>query len=235
MLMELEANVRTMEYPLPAEASDPVEEVAPPPVDPLKRIRELETEREERERQFARQLESARQEAVERGKQLAGGEEAAWRQQSTTALTVALEEFRAREDEYLARVEHEVVELALAVAERILHRESQLDPLLLSGAVRVALGQLADSTAVRLRVPAGQREMWAEMVRLMPGLPLRPEVCADAEMGDGEAIMETSQGTIDLGIGSQLAEIERGFFDRLEVRKEANGEPTGPDAAGKRD
>jgi flagellar assembly protein FliH len=223
-----------MEYPLMTGRSDPVEEPASP-VDPVERIRELETERDERDRQFARQLESVRQEAVERGRQMAEGEQAAWRQQSTTALSAALEGFRAHTDEYLARVEHEVVRLALAVAERVLRRESQLDPLLLSGAVRVALGQIAESTAVRLRVPSGQREMWAELVRLMPGLPLRPEVCADPAMGDCEAVMESSLGTIDLGVRSQLAEIERGFFDRLDIRKEGNGEPAGPDAAGKRD
>ncbi len=35
------------------------------------------------------------------------------------------------------------MKLALAVAARILRREAQMDPLLLTGAVRVALGQLA--------------------------------------------------------------------------------------------
>ena len=46
-------------------------------------------------------------------------------------------------DRYLHAVEHEVVKLALAVAARILRREAQMDPLLLTGAVRVALGQLS--------------------------------------------------------------------------------------------
>ncbi len=46
-------------------------------------------------------------------------------------------------DQYLHKVEHEVVKLALAVAARILRREAQMDPLLLTGAVRVALGQLS--------------------------------------------------------------------------------------------
>ena len=46
-------------------------------------------------------------------------------------------------DQYLHAVEYEVVKLALAVAARILRREAQMDPLLLTGAVRVALGQLS--------------------------------------------------------------------------------------------
>ena len=171
---------------------------------------------------------------MERGRQQAGGEQAAWRQQAAAAMPAALDGLRARTDEYLAQVEQEVVRLALGVAERILHRESQLDPLLLSGAVRVALGQLAESAKVRLRVPAGQREMWAELVLLLPGLPLRPEICADPEMEGSDAVLETDVGTIDLGVRSQLKEIERGFFDLLEVRKQPIGGAGRADTGGKR-
>jgi flagellar assembly protein FliH len=136
-----------------------------------------------------------------------------------------------RRDDYLARVEQEVVRLALAIAERILHREANMDPLLLAGAVRVALGQLAESTEVRLRVPADQREMWAEMLRLMPGLPLRPEVVGDPELSACEAILETNLGRVDLGVRAQIGEIERGFFDLLNVRADTKGTEARPAAA----
>ena len=53
------------------------------------------------------------------------------------------ESFAEERDRYLHAVEQEVVRLALAVAARILRREAQMDPLLLTGAVRVALGQLS--------------------------------------------------------------------------------------------
>jgi len=225
--------VQTLEYPLLAGASLPrIDPQAP--ADLLGRLHELEAERELREREFVGRLESVRQEAIERGRQMAGSDQAAWRERCAAELTGAIEAFRTRIDAYLAQVEQEVVKLALAVAERILHRESQLDPLLLSGAVRVALGQLAESTEVRLRVPADRREMWAEIVRLMPNLPLRPEVCADAGMEPGAAVLETSLGCVDLGIRAQLEEIERGFFDLLEVRRETNG-AVKRDPSGKRD
>ena len=57
-------------------------------------------------------------------------------------------------DQFLRTIEQEVVRLALAIAARILRREAQTDPLFLVGAVRVALGQLAATMQVRLRVPA---------------------------------------------------------------------------------
>jgi flagellar assembly protein FliH len=181
---------------------------------------ELELARAERERELARQMEAARREALETGRQAGAGETAAWRAERAAQLTLALREFRAQRDEYLSRVEQEVVRLALAIAERILHREAQMDALLLAGAVRVALGQLADSTEVRLRVPAEQRGLWSEMVRLMPGLPLRPEVVADEKLGEAEAVLEAGLGTVDLGVRAQIAEIERGFFDLLDARRE---------------
>ncbi len=232
MPRKLEDQVRPVEYPsLPGAAQSFVE--LGMPADLASRVRALEAELREKEQQFAGKLEGVRHEGLERGKQLAGSEQAAWRQQCAAGLNAAIQEFRSHVEEYLARVEQEVVRLALAVAERILHRESQLDPLLLSGAMRVALGQLAESTQVRLRVPASQQEMWAEMVRLIPHLPLRPEVLADERMQTCEAVLETNLGTVNLGVRAQLEEIERGFFDLPEVRREAVGEASRADAAGK--
>ncbi len=215
-LQHTEPTVRPMEFPVLAGA--PVPSFGQAAGLPGKRGGEADTEREEREHRWARQLEAARREAFEQGRAAATGEEATWKRQGAAQLTAVLEEFRARRDEYLAQVEHEVVRLALAVAERILHRESQMDPLLLTGAVRVALGRLADSTEVRLRVPVAHRELWAEMLRLMPAVPLRPEVVGDAEMEVSEAMLETALGRVDLGVRAQIEEIERGFFDLLEVR-----------------
>ena len=124
-------------------------------------------------------------------------------------------EFAAERELYFQQVEHEVVRLALAIAARVLRREALMDPLLLTGAVRVALGQLSETTAVRLRVPAEDEHLWREALALMPGLPLRPKVIADTRMGLGECRMETELGAADLGLWAQLGEIERGFFDRV--------------------
>jgi flagellar assembly protein FliH len=110
-----------------------------------------------------------------------------------------------------------VVELALAIAARILRREAQMDPLLLTGAVRVALGQLTGATEVRLRVPAGELDLWTESMALVPNLGVRPMVVAGEGMRVGECLIETELGTVDLGIRPQLSEIERGFFDRAGV------------------
>ena len=126
-----------------------------------------------------------------------------------------VQNFAQTRDRFLSAVEREVVELALAVATRILRREAQMDPLLLTGAVRVALGQLSASTAVNLHVPQGDLDLWTEAIALIPNLGIRPVVVAGEGMRLGDCRIETSLGSVDLGIRSQLGEIERGFFDRL--------------------
>ncbi len=55
------------------------------------------------------------------------------------SLAAALAEFTLDRATYFQKVEGEVIQLALAIARKILHREAQLDPLLLAGIVRVAL------------------------------------------------------------------------------------------------
>jgi flagellar assembly protein FliH len=125
-----------------------------------------------------------------------------------------VERFTQEQEHYLHKVEPEVVKLALAVAARILRREAQMDPLLLTGAVRVALGQLSESTQVRLLVPPAELSLWTEAMSLVPNLAAKPTVAAGEGMLLGDCKIETEMGSVDIGIRAQLNEIERGFFDR---------------------
>jgi flagellar assembly protein FliH len=171
----------------------------------------------ERGRLEGRQIERDGQAAA-----AAAAEDRRVRQAAELAAGVAEER-----DRYLQAVEREVVELALAVAARILRREAQMDPLLLTGAVRVALGQLAASTEVRLRVPPGELDLWTESIARLPNLAVKPEVLAGEGMRLGDCVVETALGKVDLGVRAQLGEIERGFFDRAGARA---AEPVGREA-----
>lgn len=183
----------------------------------LAALEHLRVEKDALLARMEQQIAETRSEAYEAGRRA----EEAWRvamdERIVASLTHAVESFQSDRDRYFADVEREVVELALAIAARVLHRESQMDPLLLSGAVRVALGQLAEGTEVDLRVPAAEAERWKELVRVMP-LALRPAVQPDDRMAATECRIESSVGSIDLGIRAQLEEIERGFFDLLDQR-----------------
>jgi flagellar assembly protein FliH len=145
-----------------------------------------------------------------------------------------IESFHEARQQYAQEIEPEVVRLALAVAARILRREAQMDPLLLSGAVRVAMGQLAASTRVRLKVPGGDLDLWREAIALVPNPGTRPEVVAGEGMRLGDCVIETELGSVDLGVRAQLSEIERGFFDRpgSQSRSQSGSQSSSQDAAG---
>ncbi len=167
---------------------------------------------EEARKAFEAGRERGREEAREAGREAAANARA----QEEHRMTSLIENFAEARDRYLRAVESEVVKLALAIASRILRREAQMDPLLLTGAVRVALGQLSSTTEVTLRVPAGDLDLWREAIAHIPNLAVKPEVMAGEGLRLGECIVESKVGIVDLGIRSQLGEIERGFFDRGE-------------------
>lgn len=169
---------------------------------------------EETKRSFEAGRERGRQEGCQMEREAKTAAEAAAKEQRARQAAKLTAIFSEECDRYLHAVEHEVVKLALAVAARILRREAQMDPLLLTGAVRVALGQLAASTQVRMRVPAAELGLWKDAMALLPNLSVKPTVEADDGMRLGDCVVETELGSVDLGVRSQLGEIERGFFDR---------------------
>lgn len=136
-------------------------------------------------------------------------------EERTTILRTSEAFFRER-GRYFAGVEAEVVKLALAIAERVLHREAQLDPLLLAGVVRVALEKVAEDSATVLRVPAGTTAIWREVFSTNAETSL--QIVGDERLGGGECVLETNVGRVELGVSAQLEEIERGFFDLMQQR-----------------
>ncbi len=135
--------------------------------------------------------------------------------------------FDRERETYFKAVEQEVVKLALAVAARILRREAQSDPLLLVGAVRVALGALGAATEIQVRVPPADHELWTEAIALIPSRGTRPIVVAADGMRLGECRLETNLGSTDLGIPSQLGEIERHLLETKAHRTSEKAAETG--------
>ncbi|MGH9741840.1 MAG: FliH/SctL family protein [Candidatus Acidiferrum sp.] len=134
------------------------------------------------------------------------------------AITRAIEEFKAQRVSYFNRAEPEVVQLALAIARKILHREAQMDPLLLTGLVHVALEKLDQGTRVRLRAHPDEVHFWNKHFSELGALPGAPEIVGDSSLQHSECVLETELGSTQLSLETQLKEIEQGFFDLLEQR-----------------
>jgi len=91
---------------------------------------------EETRRSFEAGRERGRQEGRHAEREAQEAARAAAERQCRQQAADWIAGFAEERDRYLREVEHEVVSLSLAVAARILRREAQMDPLLLTGAVR---------------------------------------------------------------------------------------------------
>ena len=170
---------------------------------------------EERLEIEARQAELEEARKVGRAEGLAEGEQRR-REDSEierSAVTHLCMGFAKERKRYFAEVEGEVVKLALAIAARVLQRESAMDPMLLKGVVQVALAKVGDAKGAVLRMNPAEEEVWHEAMK-HSGL----EIVGDACLVVGELRLEAAGGVAELGIAAQLVEIERGFFDLLARR-----------------
>ncbi len=185
-------------------------EVLPPEEEALVGPPQSQTE------QISERIEIARSEAAAKARLLWQAELEERIAEERSRVQRVEEEFRQQRTRYFAGVEGEIVRLALAIAARVLHREAKLDPLLLTGVVKVALEKVAKDSTVVLRVPGGELERWREAFAANQESALK--LVGDERMGAGECVLETNVGRVELGVSAQLEEIERGFFDLLQQR-----------------
>lgn len=141
-------------------------------------------------------------------------------------IAAALDEFAKEREDYFRNVEGEAVRLVLSIARKVLHREAQVDPLLLTGVVRVTLENIASGTHLKLRVPAIQAGDWRAALGSMSDFDSEIEIVGDKSLRGPECLIVTDAGTTDLSLEGQLAEIERGFLDLLPQRAEEREMPS---------
>jgi flagellar assembly protein FliH len=134
-----------------------------------------------------------------------------------TPVATAVKDFATERDEYFARVEAEIVQLSLSIAAKILHREAQVDPMLVATLVRIAVEKMREDSSVTVRVGTGRGVSWRQYFAGFPNL-MRVEVAEDPKLSDQDCILETQLGAANFGLDTQLKEVEQGFFDLLALR-----------------
>jgi len=154
----------------------------------------------------------------------AGGEAAAARGEAVVRrLADTVDELRKFRADLLQKTERQVVQLALAIARRIVHREVRLDRELLETMGRVALDRLgAVSTAtIRLHpddyaaVTRGASEGAAES---------GTTIVADPLVRRGGCVVESDFGVIDVSVDSQIQEMATALLG------DADGDPPPPES-----
>ena len=111
--------------------------------------------------------------------------------------------------EALFELEPQIIELAMAVAGRVVERELAADPELVVGVVRSALDAAAALPVVRVRVnPVDEPTLGAVWASLGPrngGAPV--ELVADPSLQPGGCVIDTASGFVDAQPRTRLDEL----------------------------
>jgi len=128
-------------------------------------------------------------------------------------LAASLQQVSELPTQLRAQAEADLVRLAVAIAQRILQRELNVDPGVITALVRVGLEKVQMQDVGRVRVCPEHLAVIKEC--LAHSGAAHVEVFADPALERGGVIFETGRGALDVSIGTQLREIERGLTDRL--------------------
>ncbi len=179
-------------------------------VQPEVRIAELE-----------RQVETRAQAAYQQGQtagEAAAGQRATQRMDPVLASLASMtKELASMRPRFRKDAEEDTVNLAIAIARRVLHRELATDPEAILGLVIAAFQKLSARETHRLRLsPADAATLQENKARM--NLPAGLEIFPDSSVPLGSVIFETSRGELDASVDTQLAEIQRGFADVIRRR-----------------
>jgi flagellar assembly protein FliH len=167
--------------------------------------------------EFAKRIQMERTEASGEAEQRLSSEYEQKLEAGRAPIAAGVSAFATQRESYFARAEAEIVQLALAIAAKILHREAQVDPMLVATLVRMAVEKLREGSSVNLRVGVGEGSRWKQYFAV-PGKGACVQVIEDSELSDHDCLVETELGTANFGLDTQLKEVEQGFFDLMALR-----------------
>lgn len=136
----------------------------------------------------------------------AGAEAAARRGDATLRrLAQTVEELAGLRTELIHKTERQVVELALAIAGRVLRREVSMDRELLIAMARIALERLGENTSATIRLNPDDYAFIGAKAQVGDSSLVR--VVADPLVSTGGCLVQSDFGLIDAGIDAQLGEM----------------------------
>lgn len=136
---------------------------------------------------------------------------------SVRAMQMLLTELTGEKDRTRRSAEKDVVQLALAIAKRVLHRELATDPEAILGLVKSAWEKVTARETHKLRLSVSDAAL-LEAHRGALGFPAGLSVIPDGSLAPGSVVFETVRGQLDGSVETQLVEIERGLTDLLHRR-----------------
>jgi flagellar assembly protein FliH len=121
------------------------------------------------------------------------------------------------EERMISHYAPEMVRLALAIAEQIVHKAVAEDPTIVASVLEQARQEVLDARHIRIRLnPADHRvlaELRPDLLRLGNDHGRVIEVVADEELSRGGCRLETEIGVVDATVPTQIAEVRRQLLD----------------------
>jgi flagellar assembly protein FliH len=195
-------------------AFEQLEPSDPPPRDAPARMIAQATAEAERIRELARS------EGYAAGRDAGHADGVAEITAATAALDEALQGIASLRAEVTDAIEHDAIELALALAEKILAGALQARPELVIEVVQGALRRIGDRRRITVLVhPADLEAVSAALAELQPqggGVELC-EVLSDQRVGAGGAIVRTAEGEVDASVQTQLERAREVVLAELET------------------
>lgn len=125
-------------------------------------------------------------------------------------LARSIADLASYRDRFRRESERDLVAVSLAIARRVLRRELTIDPDAILGLVKVALEKVTLREVHRVRLhPADVAAVRGHLERIQA--PQTIEVEGDMGLERGAVIFETSRGSLDASMDTQLRIIEQGF------------------------
>ena len=126
-------------------------------------------------------------------------------------LAGTLEELGTLRDEVMRQTERQLVELALAIARRVLHREVSIAPELAGALAHVALERLGPSAPAVIRLhPDDYSTVTGQGSDLSNGRAVK--VLPDPAVARGGCLVESDFGNIDASVDAQVDEVARAML-----------------------
>ena len=184
----------------------------------LQRIQVLERRIQELESELPQRHEAGRREGRAEGEKTGADTAVAALQPVLGRFTATIAELASYRARFRRDSEPEILQLALAVAKKILRRELTVDQHSLLGILKAALETINKAEVLCVRTaPEDAGQLTGRLADL--GLPDQVEVVGDRALERGSVILDTKRGQIDASVNTQLAEIENGFADRIATHK----------------
>jgi flagellar assembly protein FliH len=132
---------------------------------------------------------------------------------TVTRISALLQGVASDTEALIRRLESQVVELALAIAEKVIAREARIDPELILNVVRSALSEVNDVSELRIRVNPDDVPLldnrWQEM--LPRSIAERSELVADELVDRGGVLVESRIGYVDSQLKTRLNQVVTTF------------------------